>query len=168
MDLKLMLSLLLLLLFFRLANFGQGCVTTAEQMYASARMISNEISGCFQTALMSSAARLPQQLIRDRSRTDNSNSNHISRDNQTKSSDPLSDTNSHDGSEIECHDDGSEKVHLVAPLPTVQHAMSRNSSMAKDNNALAEGIGNHQSVEGGSDSFRNNFIHFPSLQQEDE
>lgn len=44
----------------RLANFGHGCVTTADYVYESAKSISNEISGCFQTALFSTtnAARM--------------------------------------------------------------------------------------------------------------
>ena len=44
----------------RLANFGHGCVTTADYVYESAKSISNEISGCFQMALSSTtnAARM--------------------------------------------------------------------------------------------------------------
>ena len=42
----------------RLANVCHNCVSTAENLYTSAKMISSEISGCFQTALLSSSAPL--------------------------------------------------------------------------------------------------------------
>ena len=40
----------------RLANVCHNCVSTAESLYTSAKMISSEISGCFQTALLSSSS----------------------------------------------------------------------------------------------------------------
>lgn len=164
----------------RLANFGQGCVTTAEHVYASARMISNEISGCFQMALMSSTT-VPQQMIRDRvsSRTENLQldhhgnhcSNSIEGDSLLSSVRTTVITSRKLDNGVGEGNDNNES--LIVQSPSCG-AMSRTSTFgeriaANDNvgNVDDEARGENAEPQSLLSSQRNQFIHFPSIQEDD-